>query len=95
MKTLETQSADARAEILIQNCMINSARKSASRLMVQNSALLNALEDVLRYCVTVRGMKDKGKGRTREQQTALDNATAAIALVTRETTGQDSAIAPG
>ncbi len=44
--------------------------------------LLKALKDTLRYCVTTGGMKDKGKGRTREQQEALDNATAAIALAT-------------
>lgn len=40
--------------------------------------LLAALEGVLQHCVTVRGFKDVGKGRTEEQQQAHDAARAAI-----------------
>lgn len=42
-------------------------------------ALVVALEDVLRYCVTVNGFKDVSKGRTEEQQFAYDQARAALA----------------
>lgn len=41
--------------------------------------LLVALADVLRSCVTVKGLPDKGKGRTSEQQAAMDKAHAAFA----------------
>jgi hypothetical protein len=41
--------------------------------------LLAALKTALRVLVTVRGVPDKGKGRTDEQQAALDMARAAIA----------------
>lgn len=41
--------------------------------------LLDALQGLLRHCVTVDGMPDKGKGRTDEQQAALDAAIDAIA----------------
>ncbi len=41
--------------------------------------LYAALKDVLRYCVRVKGMPDKNKGRTLEQQAAMDKAHAALA----------------
>lgn len=37
-----------------------------------------ALRDVLRYCVTVDGLPDKDRGRTADQQAALDAARAAL-----------------
>jgi hypothetical protein len=37
-----------------------------------------ALEDILRYCVTPTGCPDRDKGRTDEQQKALDRARAAL-----------------
>lgn len=46
--------------------------------------LLEALVGVLRYCVTVRGMPDVGKGRTPEQHAALNAAL----KVVRKATGQ-------
>jgi hypothetical protein len=42
-------------------------------------ALIQALRDTLQYCVTPKGLPDKGKGRTDEQQRALDAALAALA----------------
>jgi hypothetical protein len=48
-----------------------------ARLTAKNAALLATLEDVLRYCVTVKGFPDANR-RTLEQQRAYDNARAAI-----------------
>jgi hypothetical protein len=53
-----------------------------ARLIAAAPALLRALKNVLRYCVTPTGMPDKNKGRTEEQQRAFDSARAAIALAT-------------
>lgn len=36
--------------------------------------LIEAVSDLLRLCVTPKGMPDKGKGRTDEQQAAFDKA---------------------
>lgn len=36
--------------------------------------LNEALRSVLRHCVTINGMPDKGDGRTEEQQLAYDQA---------------------
>jgi hypothetical protein len=44
--------------------------------------LLAALKEVLRVLVTPRGLPDRGKGRTDEQQATLDAARAAIAKAT-------------
>ena len=41
--------------------------------------LIEAMENLLRYCVTTKGLPDAGKGRTEDQQSALDAARAAIA----------------
>ena len=49
------------------------------KLIAAAPELLAALGDVLRYCVTPKGMPDKDKGRTLEQQAALNSACAAIA----------------
>ena len=40
--------------------------------------LIEAMENLLRYCVTTKGLPDAGKGRTEDQQSALDAARAAI-----------------
>lgn len=50
-------------------------------LIAAAPALKDALQAVLRYCVTLNGMPEKGKGRTDEQQAAYDQARAALALV--------------
>ena len=39
---------------------------------------LGALKDIMQYCVTPKGVPDKGKGRTPEQQAALDRAWAIL-----------------
>ena len=44
-----------------------------------NAELVAALGNVMQYCVTPKGVPDKDKGRTAEQQFALDKARAAIA----------------
>ena len=55
-----------------------------ARLIAAAPELLAALVAVQRYCVTPSGVPDKGKGRTTEQQAALDQARAAIAKATGE-----------
>lgn len=40
--------------------------------------LEEALENVMRYCVTPNGFPDAGKGRTQEQQAAFDQARALL-----------------
>jgi hypothetical protein len=52
--------------------------EETAKLISAAPELLDALRDILQYCVTSKGMPDKGKGRTNEQQTALDNAIRAI-----------------
>lgn len=47
-------------------------------LVSENVRLTRALENILRHCVTTTGVPDKGKGRTDEQQAALDAARAAL-----------------
>ena len=54
-----------------------------AHLIAQAPRLLTALQDALRILVTPSGVPDKGKGRTLEQQTALDNARAVLADVER------------
>jgi hypothetical protein len=53
--------------------------KANARLIAAATDMLAALEGVMRYCVTPSGMPDVGKGRTEEQQAALNAARAAIA----------------
>jgi hypothetical protein len=53
-----------------------------AKLAASAPDLLEALQTVLRHCVTPAGMPDKGKGRTPEQQAAYDAARAAIARAT-------------
>ena len=48
--------------------------------------LLEASRELRRYCVTTTGMPDKNKGRTPEQQTAIDDFSAAIAKAEGKTT---------
>ena len=43
-----------------------------------HQALVDALEAVLRHCVTLGGFPEKGRGRTDEQQAAYDAARAAL-----------------
>lgn len=50
----------------------------APDLLAENERLVRAIKGLLRHCVTVDGMPDKDKGRTDEQQQALDAATAAL-----------------
>ena len=44
-----------------------------------DGTIIEALEDIMRHCVTAKGLPDKGKGRTPEQQTAIDRVRAVIA----------------
>jgi len=44
--------------------------------------LLAALQGLERHCVTPGGVPDRGKGRTEDQQRAMDAARAAIAKAT-------------
>jgi hypothetical protein len=60
----------------------NEAAKANARLIAAAPELLAALRGLLRHCVTVDGVPDKGKGRTEEQQAAMDAARAAIAKAT-------------
>ncbi len=53
-----------------------------ARLIAAAPALLEALKGALQHLATVTGLPDKGKGRTPEQQAALDAASAAIARAT-------------
>jgi hypothetical protein len=39
---------------------------------------LQVLKDIMQYCVTPKGVPDKGKGRTPEQQVAMDKAFAVL-----------------
>ena len=50
-----------------------------ARLIAAAPDMLEALHDVLRYCVTPSGLPDKNKGRTPEQDAAMAKAKAAIA----------------
>lgn len=56
-----------------------------ARLIAAAPALLEALRVCLRVLVTPAGLPDNGKGRTDEQQAALDQAYAALALVSNLT----------
>ena len=57
---------------------IDEAEANA-RLISAAPDMLEALHDVLRYCVTPSGLPDKNKGRTPEQDAAMAKAKAAIA----------------
>jgi len=57
---------------------IDEAEANA-RLIAAAPDMLEALHDVLRYCVTPSGLPDKNKGRTPEQDAAMAKAKAAIA----------------
>ena len=56
-----------------------SGNNEPEAVKVQRDGLLDALENVLRYCVTPKGLPDKDEGRTAEQQYAMDKARAVIA----------------
>ena len=62
-----------------QIAVLFKAGAEQQRLREINADLLAALQDVLRHCVTARGMPDVGKGRTPEQQAAYSAARAALA----------------
>jgi len=54
-------------------------RARVVRALNAHDDLVAALKGVMQYCVTGTGLPDKGKGRTDEQQAALDLARAALA----------------
>ena len=58
--------------------VVDEAEANA-RLIAAAPDMLEALHDVLRYCVTPSGLPDKNKGRTPEQDAAMAKAKAAIA----------------
>jgi len=55
-----------------------AAQEANAMLFSAAPDLVEALDNVLRYCVCVRGFPDKAHGRTAEQQSAFDAALAAL-----------------
>jgi hypothetical protein len=73
----DTNSPELRASVKIPHDMRPAMDTEATK-----TQLLEAIQGLLRHCVTVDGVPDKGKGRTEEQQAAMDAARAAIAKAT-------------
>ena len=64
----------------VANCFDSEANaRFICRAVNSHDALVEALRDVLRCCVTVNGMPDKDKGCTEQQQNAMDKARVALA----------------
>lgn len=78
----ELKTAAVMAELYVERDRLD--RELAKRdcdnfaLRAANAKLASALQDVMQFCVTVKGMPDRDKGRTVEQQAAVDNARAAL-----------------
>lgn len=76
----ELMKEDSNAALLtIRDRAIDRLGAERDHLRATNAELLAALRGVMQHCVTGKGMPDKGKGRTEEQQIAYNAARAAIA----------------
>jgi hypothetical protein len=77
-KCLYIHGADPYAMVCELGSEKHPEHQANARLIAAAPDLLAALRDVLRYCVTSSGLPDLGKGRTPEQQAAMNQARAAI-----------------
>lgn len=70
--------AQVRGHVYVGSTPTRRPVNANARLIAASPELLEALEEVMRECVTVGGFPERGKGRTDAQQVAYDKARAAI-----------------
>jgi len=74
------------ATIEEENCERDQAVKDGQDLVKRYNAypeLIEAIDNLLRHCVTAKGMPDMNKGRTDEQQAAYSKAIKLLADSTK------------